>query len=75
MAFFIHARDAAGCITLRRESREAAAKKAEELRAMGYFEVEIVEQAEIKGCLTDPSFASTARPHLSMTNEAVFPVR
>jgi hypothetical protein len=48
MAFFIHARDAAGCITLRRESREAAIKKAGELRAMGYFEIEIVEQAETK---------------------------
>ena len=30
---FVHARDAAGCITLRRESREAVVKKAEELRA------------------------------------------
>ncbi|SDJ62126.1 MULTISPECIES: hypothetical protein [Bradyrhizobium] len=29
MAYFIHARDAAGGITLRRESREAAVKKAE----------------------------------------------
>jgi hypothetical protein len=48
MAFFIHARDAAGCITLRRESRGAAVKKAEELRAMGYFEVEIVEQARLR---------------------------
>ncbi len=48
MAFFIHARDAAGCITLRRESREAAVKKAEELRAMGYFEIEIIEQSETK---------------------------
>jgi hypothetical protein len=48
MAYFIHARDAAGGITLQRESREAAVKKAEELRAMGYFEVEIVEQAETK---------------------------
>jgi hypothetical protein len=48
MAFLIHARDAAGCITLRRESREAAARKAEELRAMGYFEIEIVEQTKTK---------------------------
>jgi hypothetical protein len=45
---FVHARDAAGRITLRRESREAAVKKAEELRALGYFKVEIVEQAETK---------------------------
>lgn len=48
MAFFIHACDAGGCITLRRENREAADKKAEELRAMGYFEVEIIEQADDK---------------------------
>lgn len=48
MSYLIHARDAAGCITLRRDSREAAEKKAEELRAMGYFEVEIVEQSETK---------------------------
>lgn len=48
MAFLIHARDATGYITLRRESREAAVKKAEELRTMGYFEIEIVEQSETK---------------------------
>jgi sugar/nucleoside kinase (ribokinase family) len=48
MAFFIHARDAARCITLRRENREAADQKADELRASGYLEVEIVEEAEDK---------------------------
>jgi hypothetical protein len=46
MTFYIHARDAAGCITLRRETREAAAKKAEELEQMGCFEVEIMEEAK-----------------------------
>jgi hypothetical protein len=46
MTFYIHARDAAGYITLRRETREAAAKKAEELEQMGYFEVEIIEESE-----------------------------
>jgi len=46
MTFYIHARDGAGCITLRRETREAAAKKAEELEQMGYFEVEILEEAK-----------------------------
>src|SRR5215207_2669781 len=45
MTFYIHARDGAGGITLRRETREAAAKKAEELEQMGYFEVEILEEA------------------------------
>ena len=48
MTFLIHARDAAGRITLRRETREAAEKKAEELRQMGCFDVEIVEEAEPK---------------------------
>jgi predicted RNase H-like HicB family nuclease len=42
MTFYIHARDAAGCITLRRETLEAAVKKAEELEQMGCFEVGIV---------------------------------
>jgi hypothetical protein len=46
MTFYIHARDAAGCITLKRESREAAEKKAEELRQMGYFDVEVVEDSK-----------------------------
>ena len=46
MTFYIHARDAAGCITLRRETREAAVKKAEELKQIGCFEVEIVEEAK-----------------------------
>jgi hypothetical protein len=48
MTFYIRARDAAGCLTLRRDIQEAAAKKAEELQAMGYFEVEITEEAENK---------------------------
>ena len=48
MTFYIHARDAVGCITLRRDTREAAVKKAEELKDMGYFEVEISEQAQSK---------------------------
>ncbi|WOH53848.1 hypothetical protein [Bradyrhizobium sp. sBnM-33] len=43
---FYHARDAAGCITLRRETGEAAVKKAEELEQMGYFEVDIIEEAK-----------------------------
>ena len=45
MAFYIRARDAAGYITLRRDTREAAEKKADELREMGCFEVEIIEEA------------------------------
>jgi hypothetical protein len=41
--FEIHARDGTAMIVLRRNTREAAQKKAEELRDMGWFEVEIVE--------------------------------
>jgi uncharacterized protein YmfQ (DUF2313 family) len=46
MAFYVRARDAAGYITLRRETKEAAEKKADELRQAGYFDIEIVEDAE-----------------------------
>ena len=46
MAFYIRARDASGYITLRRDTKEAAEKKADELREMGCFEVEIVEEAQ-----------------------------
>lgn len=46
--FYIQARDSAGQITLRRETREAADKKAEELRQMGCFDVEIVGEAVTK---------------------------
>ena len=48
MTFYIRARDAVGCITLRRDTREAAVKKTEELEDMGYFDVEISEEAESK---------------------------
>jgi hypothetical protein len=48
MTFYIRARDAAGCITLRRDTQEAAVKKAEELRDSGYFDIEITEEADAK---------------------------
>lgn len=48
MTFLIHARDAAGRITLRRQTREAAEKKAEELRHMGCFDVVIVEPGDAR---------------------------
>lgn len=53
MAYFIHARDGAGLVVLRRESREAAEKKAAELREAGCFEVSIVEQAQISPAPTE----------------------
>jgi hypothetical protein len=41
MSYFIHARDGASRITLRRATLEAAFKKARELEDHGWFEVEI----------------------------------
>jgi hypothetical protein len=46
MTFYVRARDASGYITLRRDSREAAEKKAAELREFGCFEIEIIENAQ-----------------------------
>ena len=48
MPYFIHARDGAGLVVLRRETREAAEKKAAELREAGCFDVSIVEQTSDK---------------------------
>ncbi|GLR96759.1 MULTISPECIES: hypothetical protein [Bradyrhizobium] len=42
MPYFVCARDGAGQIILKRDTREAAEKKAADLRDMGYFEVEVV---------------------------------
>jgi hypothetical protein len=41
VTYLIHARDGASQITLRRETREAALKKARELEDRGWFDVEI----------------------------------
>ena len=43
MPYAIHARDGSGLVTLFRETKEAAEKKAAELAHMGCFEVEIVD--------------------------------
>ncbi|MBJ7403124.1 MAG: hypothetical protein JHD07_07435 [Bradyrhizobium sp.] len=48
MPYFVCARDGAGQIILKRNTREAAEKKAAELRDMGYFEVEIIAKGEEK---------------------------
>ena len=45
MSFFIRARDGAGQLVLKRDTREAAEKKVAELRDMGCFQVEIIEKA------------------------------
>lgn len=46
--YFIFARDGAGRIILKRESREAAEKKARELKDLGWFDVQIEEVASSK---------------------------
>jgi len=48
MSHFIFARDGTTCIVLKRESREAAEKKARELADLGWFEVQIEEEAQIE---------------------------
>ncbi len=48
MPYFVCARDGAGQIILKRNTREAAEKKAAELRDMGYFEVEIIAKGNEK---------------------------
>ena len=44
MAYSIYARDGTSRIVLKRQSREAAEKKACELTELGWFEVEIAEE-------------------------------
>ena len=52
MTYFIFARDGTSRIVLKRESREAAEKKARELTEFGWFEVRIQEEAQTEksGC-------------------------
>ena len=46
MAYSIFARDGTSRIVLKRESREAAEKKARELTDLGWFEVQIAEEVQ-----------------------------
>ena len=48
MTYSIFARDGTSRIVLKRETREAAEKKARELTDLGWFEVQVKEQAQIK---------------------------
>ena len=49
MTYFILARDDAGRILWKRENRAAAVKKARELTDLGWFDVQIEEEAQIGG--------------------------
>lgn len=48
MTYSIFARDGTSRIVLRRETREAAEKKARELADLGWFEVQIEEEKQIE---------------------------
>ncbi|MBR0692775.1 hypothetical protein [Bradyrhizobium lablabi] len=49
MTYFILARDGTSRIVLKRDSEDAAEKKARELKEMGWFEVEIREDNPYAG--------------------------
>ena len=59
MTYSIFARDGTSRIVLKRPSREAAEKKARELAELGWFEVQIAEEAQVEDaqCAAN-SFAS-----------------
>jgi hypothetical protein len=48
MTYFILARDGTSRIVLKRESREAAEKKARELTDLGWFDVRIEDEVRIE---------------------------
>ena len=48
MTYSIFARDGTSRIVLKRQSREAAEKKARELTDLGWFEVQIAEKVQIE---------------------------
>ena len=49
MTYSIFARDGTSRIVLKRETREAAEKKARELTDLGWFEVRIGDDVQIEG--------------------------
>jgi hypothetical protein len=61
MTYFIYARDGAGLVVLRRETEEAARKRAAELKDMGWFDIDIAEES-------DGGSQSTARKGAGATN-------
>jgi len=58
MTYFILARDGTSRIVLKRENREAAVKKARELTGLGWFDVQIEEEAQIGGSESSKEVAS-----------------
>lgn len=60
MTYFIFARDGTSRIVLKRESRDAAEKKARELTDLGWFEVRIEEEVQIENAKSPKEVASQA---------------
>ena len=60
MTYFIFARDGTSRIVLKRESRDAAEKKARELTDLGWFEVRIEEEGQTESPASPEEVASHA---------------
>ena len=68
MPYSIFARDGTSRIVLKRQSREAAEKKACELAELGWFEVQIAEEEEAPcagNMLVNPENPEAAHPRSS----------
>ena len=63
MTYSIFARDGTSRIVLKRPSREAAEKKARELAELGWFEVQIAEEAQIEEVQRTPNSFANAENH------------
>jgi hypothetical protein len=68
MTYFIYARDSAGVVVLRRDSEEAAQRRAAELKDMGWFDIDITEE-------DDGGSESVVRKAASATNSQDFRAR
>ena len=60
MTYFIFARDGTSRIVLKRESRDAAEKKARELTDLGWFEVRIEQEVQVENAEPPKEVASQA---------------
>jgi hypothetical protein len=58
MTYFILARDGTSQIVLKRDSEDAAEKKARELKEMGWFDVEIREGQGLGAASTAPGMGT-----------------
>ena len=63
MTYSIFARDGTSRIVLKRPSREAAEKKARELAELGWFEVQIAEEAGVEEAQCAANSFANAETH------------